>query len=287
MANNDELGIKGVTFVMDKGFCSTANIRYMHSCRLPYIIGVEARHKATWAAIDGVRDNILSMEKRISQGVYADYVRGFFYGEQANMHIYFDPVLAESHRSDLYRTVEVQEEKLNQLQQLTKQEAKRYRTFFDIDLAEDGTFKFERSYERIDEAAKNSGFFCLLTSTGLSGAEVLDIYLRKDVIEKGFDELKNHIEMKRLRTHNTRTTDGKLFCAFIALIVVSQINCKLKSLMKEKSLSKNTIISEMEKVKVVFTTGGKRLMNPITKTQRLILEAFGLGEEDIKLYIAS
>jgi hypothetical protein len=43
----------------------------------------------------------------------------------------------------------------------------------------------------------------------------------------------------------------------------------------------------MEKVKVVFSAGGKRLMNPITKTQRLILEAFGLGEEDIKLYIAS
>jgi hypothetical protein len=43
----------------------------------------------------------------------------------------------------------------------------------------------------------------------------------------------------------------------------------------------------MEKVKAVFTFGGKRLMNPITKTQRLILEAFALGEEDIKLYIAS
>ena len=57
--------------------------------------------------------------------------------------------------------------------------------------------------------------------------------------------------------------------------------------MKEKSLSKNTIITEMEKVKVVFTAYGKRLINPITKTQRLILEAFGLGEEDIKRYIAS
>jgi transposase len=287
MANNDELGIKGATFVMDKGFCSTTNIRYMHSCRLPYLIGVEARHKATRAAIDSVRTNLLSMEKRISQGVYADCVRGFFYGEQASMHIYFDPVLAEGHRSDLYRTVEVQEEKLKQLQQLTKQEAKRYRTFFDIDLAEDGTFNFERSYVRIDEAARNSGFFCLLTSTGLSGAEVLDIYRRKDVIEKSFDELKNHIEMKRLRTHNTHTTDGKLFCAFMALIVVSQMNHTLESLIKEKSLSKNTIITEMEKVKVVFTVGGKRLMNPITKTQRLILEAFALGEEDIKIYIAS
>ena len=287
MANNDELGIKGVTFVMDKGFCSTANIRYMHSRRMSYLIGVEVRHKATLGAINSVRDNILSMEKRISHGVYADYAHGFFYGEQTNMHIYFDPVLAESHRSDLYRTVEVQEEKLNQLHQITKQEAKRHRAFFDIDLAEDGTFTFERSYERIDEAAKNSGFFCLLTSMRLSGAEALDIYRRKDVIEKGFDELKNHIEMKRLRTHNTRTTDGKLFCAFIALIVVSHINCKLESLMKEKSLSKNSIITEMEKIKVVFTTGGKRLMNPITKTQRNILEAFGLSEEDLRFYISS
>ena len=284
-AYNDDLGIHNVTFVMDKGFCSTANVRYMHSKHMPYILGVELRHKATKNAIDKVRDTIMSMRQRIGQGIYAGHVRSFFYGGVSNMHIYCDPALAEAHRADLYRTIEVQEDKLRQLAQLTKHEAKRYRAFFDIDLAKDGTFTFERSYPRIDEAAKNAGFFCLLTTTGIDSAGVLDIYRRKDVIEKGFDDLKNHIDMKRLRTHSTHTTDGKLFCAFIALIVTSHVNAKLGVFMKNKSMSKDSVITELEKIKAIFVSADRRLMNPITKTQRSILETFGLGEKEVKSYI--
>jgi transposase len=257
----------------------------MHSKRLPYILGVEVRHKATRDAIDKVRDTILSMKQRIGQGIYARHVRGFFYGGISNMHIYCDPGLAEAHRADLYRTIEVQEERLSQLAQLTKHEAKRYSAFFDIDPAKDGTFTFERSYPRIDEAAKNAGFFCLLTSAELDSAEVLDIYRRKDVIEKGFDDLKNHIDMKRLRTHNTHTTDGKLFCAFIALIITSHINAKLGEFMKGRSMSKDSVIAELEKIKAIFASADRRLMNPVTKTQRSILEAFRLDENEVKSYI--
>jgi transposase len=285
MAYNDDLGIKNVTFVMDKGFCSTANVRYMHSAQMLYILGVEIRHKATKEAINEVRDAIVSMRRRIGQSVYANSVRGFFYGEQTNMHIYCDPNLAEAHRSNLHRTVEAQEEKLVQLKQLTESYAKRYKMFFDIDLNKDGTFTFKRNYERIDEAARNAGFFCLLTSTKLTDEEVLDKYRRKDIIEKGFDDLKNHIDMKRLRTHNTQTTDGKLFCAFIALIVISQINVKLGTYMKDQSMSKDSVIAELDKVKVVFASADRRLMNPLTKTQRTILEAFALSENNIKAYI--
>jgi transposase len=285
MAYNDDLGIDGATFVMDKGFASTANIRYMHSKQLPYILGVAVRHKATRDAIDKVRDTVLSMKQRIGQGVYAGQVHGFFYGEASNMHIYYDPGLAEAHRADLYRAVEVQEERLRQLEQLTKREAKRYGAFFDIDLAKDGSFTFECSYQRIDEAARNAGFFCLLTSTGLKSAEVLVIYRRKDVIEKGFDDLKNHIDMKRLRTHNTHTTDGKLFCAFIALIVTSYINAKLGAFMKDNSMSKDSVIAELEKIKSVIVSADRQLMNPITRAQRSILEAFELSENKVKSYI--
>jgi transposase len=286
MAYNKDLGIDGVTFVMDRGFCSTINIRYLHGERIPYILGVDARHKSSRQAIDSVRDGIMSMRKRIAQGVYADSVCGFFYGEKTNMHIYLDPTLAESHRKDIYRTVEVQEAKLSQTQRMTKREAKGYKGYFDIDLADDGTFTFARNYERIDNTAKNAGYFCLLSSTKLDSDAALAIYRRKDIIEKGFDDLKNHIDMKRLHTHTTDTTDGKLFCSFVALIVTSQINAKLCTFMREKTMDKDSLMAEMDKVKVVFASGGRRLMNPITKTQRIVYETFGLSEDDIKSYIA-
>lgn len=285
MAYNETLGIKKACFVMDKGFCSTANVGYMHSEGLPYIMGVEISHKATRAAIDEIRHDLVSMRHLVSAGVYARSVRTRFYGQLSDMHVFFDPDLAERQRRDLYRTVEAKEEIFCQLEQLTKREAKRYQSYFNITLAKDGSFEYERDYEKIDGAARNCGFFCILTNTGAESAEVLSTYRRKDVIEKGFDDLKNHIDMKRLRTHSTHTTEGKMFCAFIALIAALEMMNRLSAFMKEKSMSKDAVIKELEKIKIIFMNDGRRLMNPVTKTQRTILEMCGLSENDIKRYI--
>ena len=285
MAYNEELGIKDAVFVMDKGFCSTGNVRFMKAGRLGFAVGADIRHKAAKGAVDAVREGMVSMRNRTEQGVYAKAVRGMFYGAYATMHVYCDPALAERQRRDLFRTVESWEERLSQLSQLTAAEARRYRACFAIDLAKDGSFTFSRDYDRIDAAAKNNGFFCILTSTDVDSSRLLEAYRRKDMLEKGFDDLKNHVDMKRLRTHTTETTDGKLFLAFVSLIAVSEVQARLGAMMREKSWSKADVIAEMEKVKVVTATGGRRLMSPLTKTQREILEAFGLAEGDLKAYI--
>jgi len=286
MAYNKTLGIDKACFIMDRGFCTTKNINYMHSVKLPYVIGVEKSHKSTRAVIDDVREGIVSMRYLVKDGVYARSKRSRFYGETSTMHIYFAPDLAERQRSDLFRLIETKEERLSQLEQLTKAEAKRYRCFFDITLAENGTFDYVRNYDKIDEAAKNCGFFCLLTNTASGSADVLDIYRHKDTIEKSFDDLKNHVDMKRLRAHSSDAVDGKMFCAFIALIAALEMSNRLSVFMKEKSLCKNSLISELEKIKVVFMNDGRRLMNPVTKTQRTIFEACGFSEDDLLRYSA-
>jgi transposase len=158
--------------------------------------------------VDAVREGMVSMRNRTVQGAYAKTVRAMFYGAYTTMHVYHDPSLAERQRRDLFRSVEAFEERLSQLKQLTIREAKRYQAYFAIDLAKDGSFTFERDYDKIDAAAKNNGYFCILTNTDMDSSAVLEVYRRKDMLEKGFDDLKNHIDMKRMHTHTTSTTDG-------------------------------------------------------------------------------
>jgi hypothetical protein len=286
MVYNPELGIKDVGFVLDRGFCSTANIKFLAKKRYEFIMGVPTRCKTTLETIDLARDSIISIRNRVADGVYAVSKKGIFYGTASVMNVYYSPDLAEDKRRDLFRSIEAQEESLKQLKGVSDRDIKKYRTYFSIQINEDRSITFKRNFDKFDEAIKNSGFFCLLTNTELNASEVLDKYRRKDVIEKGFDDVKNHIDMKRMRTHNSKTAEGKLFCCFIALIIVSEIGIKLKDLMKKQGLSKNSVIREMEKIRVVIGTGGKRLMNPVTKLQRKILEPFGLGEEDVKSYLA-
>jgi transposase len=224
MAYNAELGIEDVGFVMDKGFCTTNNLTFMHSSNYRYILAVDARHKAPRAAIDEVRNGIVSMRNYISDNTYGRSVHGRFYGVRATVHIYYDPDNAQRQHQDLYRTVESQEETLRQVHQLTERGVKKYSLLFDIKRNKDGTFTYSRNYEKIDKASRNHGFFCLLTNTNLSSSEILSLYRKKDIIEKGFDDLKNHIDQKRMRTHTSATTEGKMFCAFISLIVTSAMN---------------------------------------------------------------
>lgn len=287
MAYNDELGIKDTGFVMDKGFCTTDNMDFMHSSSYSFIIGVEIRHKATRAAINEVRDGIVSMRNRADGSTYARTVHGRFYGVTSTMHVYYDPDNAERQHQDLYRTVESQEEKLEQMPQITDRDVKKYSSFFDIERNKDGTFTYSRSYDKIDNASKNNGYFCLLTNTKLPSPEILSLYRRKDIIEKGFDDIKNHIDQKRMHTHNDATTEGKMFCAFISLIAISSLNSKVHDIKVKKLLSKDAILSEMDKIKVVTVKDGRRLMNPITKTQRLILEAFNMDQDKLKSYVSA
>jgi len=290
MAYNNELGIGGnIVFVLDRGFCSTSNVNFMHTEGIRYVMGVDARHKAARAAIDGVREKIVSLRNLAGDGTYAVAVPSRFYGESSVMHIYNSPELGERQRRDLFRAVENMETELAQLSVISENKLKRFARFFDIEAGE-GKLSFARNYDRIDEASKNCGVFCIIANTALTSAEVLSIYRRKDTIEKGFDDIKNHIDMKRMRAHTDATIAGKLFCAFIALIAASEMANGLNVFNgknKQRTLSKRGLISELEKIRVFVTPDGRRLLNPLTKTQRNLLDAFKVTNEDLKAYIST
>lgn len=289
MADNAEVGVEaaGVTFVMDKGFCTTANVEFMSSQRYRYIIGVEGRHKATRQAIESVRATIMSSANRLPGGIHAQKVHGRFYGAAGDLHVFFDDDLARRQRLDLYRRVDADREELSQLSGLSERDVKRLSRFHSIKVAEDGSFEFAEEHAAVDAAAASSGFFCLLANdSSLTCADVLKVYRDKDCIEKGFDELKNHLDMSRLRTHADETTEGKVFCAFVSLVVTLHMQRELAPLMEKKNLTKKRIVSELEKAKVVTTASGKRLMNPLTRLQKDILAPFGVTEDDFKEFVA-
>jgi hypothetical protein len=103
-----------------------------------------------------------------------------------------------------------------------------------------------------------------------------------------FDDLKNFTDLKRMRTHNDLTTGGKLFCAFIAMIVATQMTEKIRNLNHiggHRRWSKDSLISELEKIKVFsLSDGSLHLMNPLTKTQRELFAAFETNEKELRIF---
>jgi transposase len=67
------------------------------------------------------------------------------------------------------------------------------------------------------------GFFCLVSSEDLTLREALEIYRKKDSIEKLINSLKNEIEIKPLRVWIDESIYGALLIGFIAQLVISMI----------------------------------------------------------------
>jgi transposase len=285
MAYNHDFGIHDVAYIMEKSFCTTANIQFLHSENMKYLIAVDRYLKTTREAIDQVRGNITSLENLILDSTYGETIVSRFYGVKSNMHIYYNSDTAEQQRQDLFRRAISIGETLEQLPKLTVKEVKHYSRFYDIKLNKDGTFKHSLNYKKTDFEVQNCGYFCLLSNIATYKAEIFNLYKQKFLIEKCFDDVKNHIDMKGVLTHSDETTRGKLFCAFIALIAASQMSQTIKDINStdgRRRLCKQKLFTELDKIKVLVYPNSRRLMNPLTKRQHEIFASFGLREDNLK-----
>jgi transposase len=289
MAYNSELDITNVRFVMDKGFATTKNLEHMREMHYPFIIAVENRFKAFRAAIAEHKDEVRLSQNHIdSLKIFGMSVQGRFYGVTSTLHLYYAPSRAAAQTADMYRKIASEEEELQQFKEVTEAQVKKYRKHYIIAISENGRrFTYERNFAAIDALAGDLGYFCILTNDELSSEEVLSIYRHKDTIEKAFDEIKNHIDMKRLRTHNQETTEGKMFCAFLTLIVRMHIENVLSKWMEEHNFTTERVLRELVKVRAVSFSGGMKLLNPLTKTQQEIFSAFGVSLENVNSYLES
>ncbi|MDR2203528.1 MAG: hypothetical protein LBE76_04405 [Nitrososphaerota archaeon] len=149
----------------------------------------------------------------ISERVYGLAVKGVFYGVEAFLHIFFDPVVVARQTVDFFQRLVVLEGELSWLRVLSDVQMRRwYSKYFVITQVGDG-FVFERDNVAIDGVCGWFGYFFVLTNKAdLSSGEVVSVYRRRDVLEKGFDELKNGLDFGRLRVHCLETLDGELFC---------------------------------------------------------------------------
>jgi transposase len=287
MEYNDDLKIKDITFVMDKGFASTANFEYMRQKGYPFIVTVENRTKAFKEALHTYYNDIQSDENYIDDlEVYGMGIKGRYFGVASTLHIFYDVERLSNQLSDMNRKIKSEEEELTQKSSLTASEIKKFSKHFIIKHDGNGSnIRWVRNHDAINIFKKDLGYYSILTNSNLSSFEINKIYKKRNKIEDCFDNIKNHIDMKRLRTHNLETTAGKMFCAFVTLIIRMEIEIKVHDWAINNRFTMKKIIREFNKIRAVIGTNGARMLNPLTKKQREILALFDATEADVLGYI--
>ena len=283
MEGASRLGIKKVRFVLDRGFVAEGNLKYMEREGHMFVTALPQGLLEAKKLIDGCKQSIRKTANRVVEfGVYGLPVEIELYGSRLNAHVYFDTEKQALDEKELYAHIERLESELGKMGK-SKRATRRYTDYFAIEEEKAGKLKFNQDSEKIDERLNRAGFFILLTNDqSLGSGEVLGIYRRRDVIEKNFDQLKNGLDFRRLRTHANKTTDGKVFVGFLSLALRSHMMKKLKENKAMKRLTLEKVLLELRKIRSVTYADSSRMLMPLTKLQRELLEAMGSSEAELR-----
>lgn len=112
---------------------------------------------------------------------------------------------------------------------------KDYDKFFTVTSTPKRGRKITPKEEAMREAAKKYGYFALLSNGVNDSFEALSLYRSKDIVEKGFGNLKDRLNFRRMQVSSELSLNGKLFVEFAPLIYLSNIKKK----MQDPACSKN------------------------------------------------
>ena len=292
-----DLEIKKAYFLMDGGFHSEENMKYMSSNGIRFVIGLPTNLKIVKDLIDKRRNEIVgkSANKMGNSLVYGKEFRSSYYGFRMNVHLYYDPEKAALNEETLYNSLDKMEADLADMETAPGSNTNMSK-FFNITEKETVTevngkeikhryLVFERNAAAIDEALARCGFFAIAeTVFTKSSKEILDLYRDRDMIEKCFDDMKNRTDLKRLHCRKEETVSGKLFVAFISQVILSRLRLNLGNYLDKENMTMKKALLELDKIKIQAVPTKKegektyRLLNPITKKQRLMLEQMGMDE---------
>jgi transposase len=279
LENSRRYNIEKIRFVMDKGFVSSKNLRYMNDNNMPFLIPLPMSRIDAKRLIDENRDSLKLVENRINSykvyGVRVDYMMEEI---PLQAYVYYSSSRYSDEEEKLHGDIEKMEEDLKKLSS-PKHLSLKMKEYFDIERIQNpAIISCSKNLKKIQKAQTYLGYFIFLTSKNYAKnpEEIISIYRNRDIVEKAFDDLKNGIDYKRLRTHYSHTTEGKLFVGFLALIIRAWIVSKKKET-EIKSLSVGKILYEIKKIRQVVFSDGSRITNPLTKKQKKILECLNIS----------
>jgi transposase len=277
MQYNKELGIKEVCFVMDRGFFSEGNVREL-AFKHRFIMGIWNSLVLSKEIIEKHGQQVMSSRHDIGlSGVKGLAIEDERYGFRSKIHLFYSNDKIADEERYLKSKLSDWEKELGKGKSVKVAEE-----YFQVTgSVKEKDLVVRRKHDAIDEKIRNMGYFLMMTTDlNKTPEEILFIYRQKDVIEKCFDELKNDLDMKRLRVHSDVAMQGKMFIAFIGLILRTYVHNKLRDYVElNRPISMPQIYDEMRMVKTVKTKSGMIQHNPLTKKQRQILEEFGVTEE--------
>ena len=288
-----EYDYKTIGFILDRGYFSKDNIRYMDDHKYPFIMMVKGCKdlvslfvKSSLHTFETDRDCSIRAYK-----VYGKTVTGRLYEDDTQdryFHIYFNPAKQAAQREKLEQRIDKYKQAFAKREGDIAYFGKPCEEFFVVKYDKDHRFLYAKEKKtEIRQALDLCGYFCIVTSKKMTAEEALVQYKGRDLSEKLFRADKSYIDSRSMRVYSSEAVSAKLFVEFVALIVRNRIYNLLKEAMirmesDPKYMTVPAALRELEKIEMIRRNNGQyRLDHAVTRKQKTILSSFGLDENDI------
>lgn len=287
----DILGFGKTKFVMDRGFYSEANINGLYKDHVKFLVGAKLSLSFIKKNLDRVYDDIRmfnNYDEILSTYGYTvtadwDYTQDRPYKgdtikdkRRIYIHYYysiergadeeqaFDKKIATLHRELLSgNTVEAH--------------ATAYSKYFVVKETPRRGRQVTFKDDVIKAARRNIGYFALITNEKMDAFTALHLYRMKDVVEKAFGNLKDRLNMRRLLAKSEKNLDGKIFNEFIALILISHLDHKMKEANLYKMYTMQQLLDTLDVIECFEDKSHTLRLGELLNKQVAIYEALGVA----------
>ena len=284
---------------MDRGFADKKRLSYLHECGINVLVGLSlALNNTLYALLDPfiTAGNQFNPDYLLPSfpGIYGLKQNYTLHGISGALYFYYDPahlqdslIALQERYAELKAEVEELRNGNNLSAPLSSARVRKYQRFFNVSKNENAVCGWNFTFvpELYKQAMLRCGWFCLFTDVpdNLTADDALKRYRYKEAVECAFDSLKNTLDGKRFRTHNDKTTKGKMFVEFISLILHNRLSAaqnelKRIDLKRYRKMTVGVMVRELSDV--IFTkdtSGSIKLKKAPTATQKAILDALGIS----------
>lgn len=288
-------GYKNIGFILDRGYFSKENLHYMDSNGFSFIIMVKGCKEFI---CDLIRKHKGSFESdwgnQITEfGGYGKTVHTYVYAADTKkryVHVYYSAAKAAGERARLEERIQEMQNYLAKYQDKDHEFGPAFEKYFHFHYnKETGHFVYaEPKLEVIRDELELCGYFAVISSEKMSAKEAIGLYKNRDVSEKLFRADKSYLGNHCFRVASEEAASNKIFIGFIALIIRCRMYTMLKNKAKEMIKKPNyftvpAAIRELEKIEMTRQLDKVyRLDHAVTKTQKVILSAFGIDAGQVK-----
>lgn len=274
------------SFVMDRGYFSSSNLRYLEENGFHYLCMGKSTSEFRSMVSKYPYFRIAKAENRIFGTIYGIKERRRVFKESSKeyyVYLYYDSTKVTEDLPSRQDLAEYASSFLVGKKDRNGRIKDTYGKLVNLEYDTSGVIvSAQPNYDGLDKFRDECGYFWIVSDEDLTAAEALNSYRHRDLVEKTFRGIKSESDLNKVYSRCDAAFEAKSLMGFLASILRAELTMRLRPyFIQYSSETSQTVLKEMEKIKLENLNGKYRPRYALTNKQKQILSFYEMTGSDI------